>query len=191
MRLHRTYQLATKVSGGLLLPRGRNTIDAHSCLDVSRWLLLSHWHMRPSALQLRSQVPRRLAQADQVPAPFLLPWDAQRQHDAVPGRIQLRRGGHVRADGLLSRDLRVVPGQEVVRPVRRGALLPDRDVVGAVPGGGVLPSGRVGADAVPREPVLPAGVGEAQGLPAGEEGGGGVQVGQRLPLRVPAATALF
>ena len=124
-----------------------------------------------------------------MPAALLLPGQAQRQHDAVPARIHVRPAGHVRADAMLAGDVRVVRGEEVVRPVPRGALLPDRDVVGAVPGGVALSQGGVGAGAVPCGQVLPRGVGHAQELPAGDEGSGGVGVGQAVRMRRAGATA--
>ena len=55
----------------------------------------------------------------------------------------------MRANGVLPGDVRDVCGQEVVRPVPRGAILPDSDAVGAVSGGFLLSYWRVGADAVP------------------------------------------
>ena len=88
--------------------------------------------MPTSCLQLRLQVSGGLSQRNQVPTSLLLPGDGQLQHDPVPDRLQLRRGGHVRTDGVLSGDVRDVCGQEVVRPVPRGAILPDSDAVGAV-----------------------------------------------------------
>ena len=117
-----------------------------------------------------------------MPSALLLPGDRQLQYDLVPDRLQLRRGGHVRTDGVLSGDLRDVRGQENVRLVPRGTLLPGRDPVGAVSGGFVLPYRRVGADAVPCEPVLPAGVGQAQGVSGGQDVAGGEQVGQTVPM---------
>ena len=118
-----------------------------------------------------------------MPAALLLPGEKQRQHDAVPDRIQLRRAGHVCADAVLPGDIRDVRGQEDVRPLPQGALLPDGDAVGAVPGGILLPHRNVGADAVPGRPVLPARVGQAQGLSGGQDVAGGVQVGQGVHLR--------
>ena len=128
------------------------------------------------AVRLWAQVPCRVIGANQVPAPFLLPGAKQRQHDAVPDRIQLRRCGHVRADSLLSGDLRDVRGQGVVRPVLAGALLPDADVDYLVPCWVVLPQRRVGAGAVPCEQLLPARVCHGQELPCEQDLGAGVQV---------------
>ena len=139
--------------------------------------------MYASGLQLREQVSCGISPADQVPATFLLPGDEQCQHDAVPDRIQLRRGGHVHADGVLSGDVCDVRGQEVVRPVPRGALLPHGDVDCLVPGGVLLSDRGVGADAVSCKHVLPAGVGQAQKLPSAEELGAGVQVGRAVQMR--------
>ena len=72
----------------------------------------------------------------------------------------------MRTDGVLPGDVRDVCGQEVVRPVPRGAILPDSDAVCAVSGGVFLSYRRVGADAVPCESVLPTWVGQAKKLPS-------------------------
>ena len=72
-------------------------------------------------------MPGGIIQGNQVPIAILLPRDGQLEYDLVPDRLQLRRGGHVRTNALQSGHLRDVRGQEVVRPVLGGALLPDRD----------------------------------------------------------------
>ena len=79
----------------------------------------------------------------------------------------------MRTYGVLPGDVRDVCGQEVVRPVPRGAILPDSDAVGAVSGGILLPHRSVCADAVPSRPILPARVGQAQGLSGGQDVAGG------------------
>ena len=109
--------------------------------------------MRSSCVRLRLQMPGGVAKADQVPVALLLPRNPERQHDAVPDRIQLRRAGHVRADPVLPRDVRDVRGQEDVRPLPQGPLLPDGDAVGAVPGRVLLPDRSVGAH-MPGSPQL-------------------------------------
>ena len=139
--------------------------------------------MRSSCVRLRLQMPGGVAKADQVPVALLLPRNPERQHDAVPDRIQLRRAGHVRADAVLPWDVRDVRGQEDVRPLPQGPLLPDGDAVGAVSGGILLPHRSVCADAVPGGPILPARVGQAQGLSGGQDVAGGVQDGQGVHLR--------
>ena len=111
--------------------------------------------MRSSCVRLRLQMPGGVAKADQVPVALLLPRNPERQHDAVPDRIQLRRAGHVRADPVLPRDVRDVRGQEDVRPLPQGPLLPAGDVLPAGqtlgladPSGQYWPAGHcVGADA--------------------------------------------
>jgi hypothetical protein len=186
MRLHRTHWLQSKMPRRLLLPSWSNAFHTHRCGAVPRWLLLPQGHLRPACLQLRLQVPGGVAQADHVPVALLLPWNEERQHDAVPDRVQLRRAGHVRADAVLPGDVCDMRGEEDVRPVPQGPLLPDGDAVAAVPGGVLLPDRSVGADAVPRGGVLPAGVGQAQGLSCGEDVGGGEQVGRPvLPRKQP------
>ena len=188
MRLHRTFRLEPEVSRWLLLPGGSHAIDANCCRAVPRWLLLPQRNMPASSLQLWVQVPGGISQADQVPIALLLPGDGQLQHDLVPDRLQLRRGCHVRTDCVLSRDLRVVPWQEVLRLVPRGTLLPGRDPVGAVSGGVVLPYRRVGADAVPCEPVLPAGVGQVHQLPSAQDLARRVQVSQGVQMSANAGS---
>ena len=127
--------------------------------------------MRSRRLRLRIQVPGGVAQADQVPVALLLPRHAERQHDALPDRSQLRRAGHVRADAVLPGDVRDMSGEEDVRPVPQGP-----------PGRILLPDRSVGANAVPRGAVLPAGVGQAQGVSGGQDVAGGEQVGQPVPM---------
>ena len=188
MWLHRTCRLAPEVPCWLLLSRGSNPIDADCRRSVPRWLLLPQRNMHASALRLRIQVPGGVSRRDQVPAALLLPGGGQRQHDLVPDRIQLRRAGHVRTDGVLSGDLRDVRGQEVVRLLPRGALLPHRDPVAAVSGGVLLPYRLVGADAVPRQPVLPAGVGQADQLPAAQVVAGRMQGNQRVQIKAVGRT---
>ena len=60
-----------------------------------------------------------------------------------------------------------------MRRVPQGALLPLPHVVGAVPGGVLLPRRRIGADAVPRGHALLPWVARAAGEPRGQEAGGG------------------
>lgn len=69
-----------------------------------------------------------------------------------------------------------MPGQEDMRPVPQGPLLPHRDPVRALSGGVILSERGFGADAVPCKPVLPAGVAKAKILPAWKAIGSGVQV---------------
>ena len=88
----------------------------------------------------------------------------------------------MRADAVLPGDVRDMSGEEDVRPVFQGPLLPDGDAVGAVPGRVLLPDRSVGANAMPRGAVLPAGVGQAQGVSGGQDVAGGEQVGQTVPM---------
>jgi len=83
---------------------------------------------------------------------------------------------------VLPGNVRDVSGEEDVRPVPQGPLLPDGDAVGAVPGRILLPDRSVGANAMPRGAVLPAGVGQAQGVSGGQDVAGGEQVGQTVPM---------
>ncbi len=171
MRLHGAPRLAGsgEVQGGLLLPFRAHAVGADRARVVPRGLLLPRGRVQAHGVRLRAQVPGGVVGAGQVPAALLLPGDAQRQHDAVPDRLRVRPARHVRADGVPAGDVRVVRGEEVVRRVPRGALLPERHVVGAVPEGVVLPEWGVGAGGVPRGPVLPAGLGGAPGLPARDD----------------------
>ena len=125
-----------------------------------------------------------------MPAALLLPGQEQHQDDAVSDRLHVRPAWHVRADAMPSGDVRDVRGEEVVRRVPRGALLLEHDVVGAVPGGVVLPDRGDGADAVPSEPVSPLGVGPAQGLRAGDDVRGGGGIGQGVRVRGGGASAM-
>ena len=129
-------------------------------------------------VHMRLQVPGAVVRTDPVPVALLLPGVEEHGADGVPDRAQVRPAGHVQADRVPAGDVRVVRGQEVVRQVLQGALLPHADGVGALPGGVLLPRGVVGAEAVPGGQVLPAGVGKGQGLSGGEaeRGGEGLRV---------------
>ena len=182
MRLHRTRSNnePAAVQRGLLLPIGSHTKHTDCAGEVPRWLLLPQRNLRTCALRLRTQVPGGVVQPDQVPAALLLPGHAKRQHDAVPDRTQLRRGGHVRADGVRTGDVRVVRWEEVVRPVPGGALLPHGDVDVALSAGLLLSHRSVDADAVPCESVLRARIAQAQGVPSREDVGERGQVTPRV-----------
>ena len=191
MRPHGARRLddSEGLQGRLLLPCRIDAIDADRARLVPRRLPLPRSVVQPRRVRMRAQVRGGVVGADRVSAALLLPGQGQRQHDALPDRIHVRPAGHVRADAMPTGDVCVVRGEEVVRPVPRGALLLDRGVVGAVPGGVVLPERGVGAGAVPGGPVLPPGVGQAQGLPGGDGGGGRVRVGQAVRVRVDGGTA--
>ena len=96
-----------------------------------------------------------------MPAALLLPEAEQHHPDLVPDRVQVRRAGHVRADRMRAGHVCVLRGQEVVRPVPQGALLRHAHVVGAVPGGVLLPCCVVSADSVPSEQVVSCGIVES------------------------------
>ena len=187
MRAARTSWLRQELPRRLFLPCWSDAVDADRSRQVPSWLLLPCGNMHSCCLWMWAQVSCGIVPADKVPATILLLGDEQRQYDAVPDRIQLRGGGYVRAESVLSGVVRVVRGQEVVRPLLAGALLPDGDIDHLVPGGVVLPPRRVGADAVPCEPVLPARVGQAEELSSAEEFGSGVQVGRSVQVRSDAA----
>ncbi len=135
-------------------------------------------------VQVRLQVPGGIVRAHPVPIALLLPGVEELGPDTLPARAQVRPAGHVQADSVPAGNVRVVRGQEVVRQVLQGALLPHADVVGAVSGGVLLPRGGVCAEAVPGGQVLPGGVVQAQRLPGGQAEGGG----EGLRLKGPRLT---
>ena len=192
VRPHGARRLADAegLPGGLLLPRRIDAVDADRARLVPGWLPLPQGVVPPRRMLLRLQVPGGVGGPDQMPAALVLPGQQQHQDDPVPDWIHVRPAGHVRADAVPSGVVRVVRGEEVVRRVPRGALLLEHDVVGAVPGGVVLPDRGDGADAVPGEPVLPLGVGRAQGLRAGDDVGGRGGVGQGVRVRGGGAWAV-
>ena len=79
-------------------------------------------------------MPAQVVCPDPVPVALLLPWHQEHGPDALPYRIQVRRGGHVRCDQVPAGNLCVLRRQEVVRPVPQGPLLRHSDVVCAVLG---------------------------------------------------------
>ena len=113
------------------------------------------------AVPLRLQVPGEDDGGDHMPAALLLPEAEQHDTDPLPDRVQVRLAGHVRADRMRAGHVCVLRGQEVVRPVPQGALLRHAHVVGAVPGGVLLPCCVVSADSVPSEQVVSCGIVES------------------------------
>ena len=96
-----------------------------------------------------------------MPAALLLPEAEQHDPDHLPDRVQVRLARHVRADRMLGGHVCVLHRQKVVRPVPQGALLRHAHVVGAVPGGVLLPCCVVSADSVPSEQVVSCGIVES------------------------------
>ena len=125
------------------------------------------------AVPLRLQVPGEDDGGDHLPAALLLPEAEQHHPDHLPDRVQVRQAGHVRADRMRGGHVRVLRGQEVVRPVPQGALLQNADDVGAVPGRFFLPGSVAGAEAVPAEQVVPCWIVEAAVIVNGVTGSSG------------------
>ena len=73
-------------------------------------------------------------------------------------------------------------GEEVVRSVPRGAVLPDRDQVCAVPGRVLLRGRQPCAEAVPGQLLLPAGVVVDDRVPGRQEIGARGEISPRLRL---------
>ena len=155
----------------LLLPGGSDAAHAHQSDQVPCGLLLWERDLPPCPVQLRVQVPGGIVCTHRQPASVLHPEPTGNKPDAVPDRAQVRPAGHVQRDGVRQRDLRVVRGEEDVRPVSGRAVLPDGDQVGAVPGGVFLRGGSGLADQVPCQPLLPARVVGADRLQGGSDVG--------------------
>ena len=94
----------------------------------------------------------------------------------MPNRAQVRQACDVRRDPLSKRDLRDLQGEEGMRPVPQGQVLPDGHQVGAMPCRVLLRRRGSCAGPVPRQLFLPAGIISGHCLSEGKEGGLWVQV---------------
>ena len=127
-------------------------------------------------------MPSGIVSADRQPASLLHSAAAGYQSDALPDRVQVRPAGSVQRDEVSQRNLRVMRGEEVVRSVPRGAVLPDRDQVCAVPGRVLLRGRQLCAEAVPGKQLLPAGVFGDDRVPGRQEVDAWGEVGTGLHL---------
>ena len=192
MRLLRAPQLPCEpvVSAGLqiglLLPGRSHSVHPDRSQEVPAGPLLRAEDMHPDRVQLRVQVPGGLVCAHRQRAPVLHPGEGRCQPNGVPDRLQVRPAGHVQRHQVSQRDLRVLRGEEVVRPVPRRAVLPGCDQVGALPGGVLLRARLVVSDAVPVQLLLPAGVVQGRRLPGPKEVGPGGEV-ERVVHVIPRA----
>ena len=155
----------------LLLPGGSDAAHAHQSDQVPCGLLLWERDLPPCPVQLRVQVPGGIVCTHRQPASVLHPEPTGNEPDAVPDRAQVRQACDVRRDPLSKRDLRDLQGEEGMRPVPQGQVLPDGHQVGAVPGGVFLRGGSGLADQVPCQPLLPARVVGADRLQGGSDVG--------------------
>ena len=127
-------------------------------------------------------MPSGIVSADRQPASLPHSAAAGYQSDALPDRVQVRPAGSVQRDEVSQRNLRVMRGEEVVRSVPRGAVLPDRDQVCAVPGRVLLRGRQLCAEAVPGKQLLPAGVFGDDRVPGRQEVDAWGEVGPGLYL---------
>ena len=131
-----------------------------------------------------------IVSADRQPASLPHSAAAGDQSDALPDRVQVRPAGSVQRDEVSQRNLRVMRGEEVVRSVPRGAVLPGRDQVCAVPGRVLLRGRQLCAEAVPGKQLLPAGVFGDDRVPGRQEVDAWGEVGPGLYLGFKILQAL-
>ena len=139
-------------------------------------VLLCSGRLPADPVPVRIQVPGWQLGRDPVPAALPLPGPAREHPDALPDRARVRPAGHVQRDRVPAGDLRVVPGQAVLRQVPGRPVLRGPHVVGALPGRVLLPGGVLCAGAMPGRALLPARLRRARRV----RGRGGLGPGGRV-----------
>ena len=114
---------------------------------------------------MRIQMSERGYVDDQMPAALLLSKSFGNKPDFMPARVQMRQAGHVQRDCLSIGDVRILRGEEVVRPVPQGALLFVGHLFGALPRGIFLPARIVGPNTLQSGVLLPLGLRESGAVP--------------------------